>query len=38
MGVVGWNETVMEAEPLPSLPVGPVRTQVEQPRRLDTQL
>ena len=38
MGVVGRNDTVMEAEPLPSLPMGPVRTLVEQPRRLDTQL
>ena len=33
MGVVGRNETVMEAEPLPSVPMGPVRTLVEQPRR-----
>ena len=34
----GLNETVMEAEPPLSLPMGPVRTPGGQPRRLDTQL
>ena len=34
----GLNETIMEAELLLSLPMGPLRTPGGQPRRLDTQL
>ena len=35
---MGYDETDVGAEPLLSLPMGPVRTLVGQPRRLDTQL
>ena len=35
---MGYDETDVGVEPLLSLPMGPVRTLVGQPRRLDTQL
>ena len=35
---MGYDKTDMGPEPVLSLPMGPVRTLVGQPRRLDTQL
>ena len=35
---MGYDEMDAGAEPVLSLPMGPVRTLVGQPRRLDTQL